>query len=100
MTKFTPEDKNQWHGVIARKTTGGVWCYLLQTEPIPGMPEFRTEQIRSSARRYPLAFLYSEPVTGGNKTSMSRFFTFGLRPSPWYKHLLTETYTVAFLEEG
>jgi hypothetical protein len=87
-----PTNKNRYLGIIAKRTAGGDWCYLLQTRT-------ETEQIRKSARKYPLAFRYSAPITGGNKRGMSRFFTFGLRPSPWYKHLLIETYTVAFLEE-
>jgi hypothetical protein len=87
---LTPEEKNQYLGVIAKQTAGGDWCYLLQTRT-------ETEQIRKSARKYPLAFRYSETVTGGNKRGMSRFFTFGQRPSPWHKHLLMETYHVSFI---
>jgi hypothetical protein len=52
-----------------------------------------TEELRRSMRpgKYPKAFLYSRKVTSGNKSGLRLFFTFGQRPSQYYRqHLVRE----------
>lgn len=52
-----------------------------------------TEELRRSMRsgKYPKAFQYSREVASGNKSGLKLFFTFGQRPSAYYRqHLVRE----------
>ncbi|MCK9506040.1 MAG: hypothetical protein M0Q95_17905 [Porticoccaceae bacterium] len=91
--EITLQDKAKFNGVIARQDKKGQWLYILQRSDRADVV------IRKSYRKYERAFLYSHPVTSGNKSGYALHFTFGKNPSPNYKDLLLEQYAVAFLSD-
>lgn len=80
---------NKVLGVYTYQLPSGGWRYM-------AVMEDGTEQVvrKQATRRYPTAFMYSVPVTSGNKQGLALYFTFGKNPSSWYKDKVVASYSI------
>jgi len=79
--------------VMGRQLPNGMWQYVAITS--------EGEQVirKQATRQYANAYQYNDAVCSGNKNGLTRYFTFGKAPSPYYKDKLVKTHPVDFGEK-
>jgi hypothetical protein len=76
--------------VYAQRLPDSRWRYTAVDE------DGSEEVVRQRATKlYLKAFMYTEPVTSGNKQGLTRYFTFGKEPNRYYRDKLHSTHPVA-----
>lgn len=84
----------EWQRVIARPVGGERYEYRAVNDDLGQVAVIR----KRAMRLYSFAFQYDVPVTGGNKTGESVFWTFGVKPNHWYQSHVHKTFKVEVLE--
>jgi hypothetical protein len=75
--------------VEAKRIGEHYWQYIAY------MHDGTSEMIRKKATRlYDCAFYYNRRVCGGNKTGLTRYFSFGKNPSSHYRDYHTATFFI------